>query len=449
MEDLVSAVRDAGVVGAGGAGFPTHVKLGGGCESVLVNGAECEPLLEVDQQLMALYPSRVLEALDAVVRSLGAREGIIGIKDKYREALEALGGEIGGFPSLRLHVLPNVYPAGDEQVLVYEATGRIVPEGGIPLEVGVVVLNVETLLNIWGAMRGIPVTEKYLTVCGEVHRPATVRVPLGVSFGEVIAAVGGSPLKDFVVIDGGPMMGRVVRRMDEPVTKTTKGLIVLPPDHPLVVSKERDMRSMMSLAKTACCHCMLCTDLCPRYLLGHQLRPDKLMRLAAYNDTCEGDAAATEAFLCCECGMCEVACVMGLQPWKLNRELKSRMGRMGIRNPHREAPKEVNPFRSFRGFPTPKLLGRLGLSRYGGVHAPMGEVEVQPRRLVLKLKQHIGAPSVPVVAPGKRVARGELLARLGGNVSANLHAPLGGLVESVGEDLLVLRVSDDLGGVEA
>ncbi|MCX7828387.1 MAG: SLBB domain-containing protein [Thermanaerothrix sp.] len=442
MEDLLVRIRDAGVVGAGGAGFPTHVKLKGAFEHLILNGAECEPLLEVDQLLAAARGEELLKTMYLLVSALGAREGVLAFKGKYKRALDLIGSAVGRYPGLRLHVLPNVYPAGDEQVLVYEAIGKIVPEGGIPLEVGAVVMNVETMYNVSRALEGFPVTHKYLTVCGEVAEPATIRVPVGISFAQAVEVCGGALVKDWVAIDGGPMMGKVVEDPSEPVVKTTKGIIVLPRDHPLVVSKMRKLPEMMRLAKTACCHCMLCTDLCPRYLLGHKLRPDKLMRLAAYNDTCERDAASTEAFLCCECGMCEVACVMGLQPWKLNRELKLRMSSLGIRNPHRSAPKDVNPFRKYRGFPAGKLLGRLGLGKYGAVHTELGEsVEFPWGRLVLKFKQHIGAPAVPVVSPGDTVRQGQLVASPDGEVSAGVHAPLPGVVSEVLGDRMVIQVS--------
>ena len=309
---------------------------------------------------------------------------------------------------------------------------------------GVVVLNVETLYNIASALEDRPVIEKYLTVAGEVKNPATLKVPVGVSFGEVIEACGGPTVKEWVAVDGGPMMGRLVFDPQEPVSKTTKGILLLPRDHPLAISKGRDMTEMMRLAKIACCHCMLCTDVCPRYLLGHKLRPDKLMRLAAYNSTCEHDAAATEAFLCCECGLCETACIMGLQPWKLNKELKVRMNAAGIKNPHHERPERVNPFREYRLFPVTKLTHRLGLSKYIGRKAPLREEFPSPvEKVVLKLKQHIGAPAEPIVAPGDVVERGQMVAWGEGPVSAHVHSSISGVVRAVEKDRVVVEATTD------
>lgn len=441
MSDLLEQIKSAGVVGAGGAGFPTRVKFARPCEYILVNGAECEPLLEVDQQLAALHAERLLEAMDALVDLAGARGAVFVLKKKYADAIRKIEAALPRYPRLCMHTLSNTYPAGDEQVLVYETLKRIVPEGGIPLDVGVVVLNVETLLNIAEAMEDRPVVDKYLTVAGEVRSPATFRVPVGVSFGEVVAACGGATVEDRVFIEGGPMMGRLVFDQDEPVTKTTKGILVLPRDHPLVISKGRDMAEMMRLAKTACCHCMLCTDVCPRYLLGHKLRPDKLMRLAAFNSTCERDAAATEAFLCCECGLCETACIMGLQPWKLNKELKARMTAAGVKNPHHERPERANPFREYRLFPVWKLTRRLGLSKYADRRAPLSEYPLPTSRVVLKLKQHIGAPAAPVVSRGDPVERGGLVAAGEAPVSANVHSSISGVVTAVEQDRIIVEAS--------
>ncbi len=266
MDDILNRIAEAGIVGAGGAGFPTAVKLKAAPEYVVVNGAECEPLLKVDQQLAEIHAVDLLKTLDTLVSSLGAKAGIFALKTKYKKAVAALEKEARAYPALSVKTLGNYYPMGDEQVLVYEVTGRIVPEGGIPLACGVVVVNVETLLNIGLALdHGQPVTQKYVTVTGAVKKAATFKVPLGASCRELIEAAGGALVPDPVLINGGPMMGKVERNLDAPVTKTSKGIIVLNGDHPLVLAKGRSISEMMRISKTACCHCQLCTDLCPRW----------------------------------------------------------------------------------------------------------------------------------------------------------------------------------------
>ena len=440
IEDILNKVREAGIVGAGGAGFPTAVKLKATPEYVVVNGAECEPLLQVDQQLSEKYGRELLRTLDHLVEALGAKNGIFALKAKYKKAVAELEKDVRDFPRLSIKTLGNYYPMGDEQVLVYETVGRIVPEGGIPLACGVVVLNVETLLNIGRSVASeTPVTHKYVTVGGAVKNPATYLVPVGVKYSELIEAAGGATVPKPVLINGGPMMGKVETDLDTPVTKTSKGIIVLNADQPWVLSKSRRIEEMMRIGKTACCHCMLCTDLCPRYLIGHKLHPDKLMRLASYNSTCEKEEAATGAFLCCECGLCEIACIMSLQPWKLNQELKKRMAAVGIKNPHHDTPPDVNRFRLYRQYPIPKLIERLGLAAFAHQAAPLQDYPGTVREVRLMLKQHLGAPCQPLVAVGDEVRLGQVVAAPAeGAMGANVHASLDGWVKSVDNTAIVI-----------
>jgi Na+-translocating ferredoxin:NAD+ oxidoreductase RnfC subunit len=438
-EGILNKIMDAGVVGAGGAGFPTGHKIKPGPEFVVINGAECEPLLKVDQQLTEKYAQRLIKTLNILVNELGAKAGIFSLKKKYQGAILALEKEIKPYKNLYIKTLENIYPMGDEQVLVYESLGRIVPEGGIPLATGVVVFNVETLLNIEKSLNGTPVIEKYVSVVGAVKNPKTLLVPVGVSYASLLEMAGGALVNNPVVIDGGPMMGRVNNDLNTPVSKTTKGLIVLDQSHPRIINKNQTIESMMRTARIACCHCMLCTDLCPRYLLGHKLRPDKLMRLASYNSTCEKEAAATEAFLCCECGLCEIACIMNLQPWKLNKALKGRLSALGIKNPHHQTPAQVNPFRSTRQYPVPRLIRRLGLSAYEHQEAPLLEEGPPGQTVKILLKQSLGAPSQPLVQIGDKINRGDPVASPPeGALGAQHHASISGEVLEINQSHITI-----------
>lgn len=436
---LLELVKNAGVIGAGGAGFPTHVKLDADAEYIIVNGAECEPLLRVDQQLIALKTKEILKALDQIVKETSAKKGIIALKEKYKESIRSLNKYIDQYDNLEIFKLGNFYPAGDEQVTVYEVLKRIVPEGGIPLGVDVIVINVETLLNVGNALKEIPVTEKYLTVTGGVKTPVTVKVPIGISIKEAIDLAGGAIYDEFVVIDGGPMMGRIVGNVEEAITKTTKGLIVLPKEHPLIISKGKSIEGMLKEARTACCHCSLCTEVCPRNLLGHKLNPDKIMRMASYSSTCDSKTSITEAFLCCECGLCEQACIMGLQPWKLNKLLKSQMSNNGIRNTNLKRPTETNPFRDYRKFPVKKLIARLGIEKYD-VDAPLIEnITKEFKSVVINRKQHIGASSVPIIKKGDRVVKGQLILDIPeNNLGAKIHSSIDGTVEEIKDNYVVI-----------
>jgi Na+-translocating ferredoxin:NAD+ oxidoreductase RnfC subunit len=437
--NLVELVQNAGIVGAGGAGFPTQVKLNCKVDTVVVNGAECEPLLRVDQQLMALEAVKMLTALQAVMDHTQAKEGIIGLKKKYTPAIEALNKELPAFPKIRMHLLKNFYPAGDEQVLVYETTGRIVPEAGIPLNVNTLVINVETLLNIYDIMTaGKPVIDTYVTLTGEVKRPLTTKLPLGITVKEALEVAGGTTIDEFVVINGGPMMGKIVD-VDSTITKTTKGLIVLPKMHPLIISKTKPVKESMKMAAIACMQCNYCTELCPRYSLGHNLEPHKLMRIAAYASTLDTSTQATNAFLCCECGLCQYACVMDLQPWKINTMLKRELGGRGIKNPHHNAPETAVPFRESKQFNVYRLVSRLGLTKYD-LPAPMVETENNYKKVSLLLSQHIGAPAQPVVKVGEQVDQGQLVAEIPeGKLSSRIFASISGRVSAVDGDKIIIE----------
>jgi len=439
MSSLVESVKNAGVVGAGGAGFPTHVKIDAKVEYVIVNCAECEPLLRVDQQLAEAYPREIAAALERVVRETGAGKGIIAIKKKHKEAIRKLEAAIGGSARLELFLLDDFYPAGDEQVTVYEALKRIVPEGGIPFEVKTVVVNTETLLNIYRASSGKPVTEKYVTVTGAVRNPVTLKAPVGADIGLLIEAAGGTAVGEFAVIDGGPMMGKILAGNRGFVKKTTKGLIVLPSDHPLITAKNKSLDTMLRESRSACCQCVLCTEVCPRNLLGHRLHPHKLMRLTQYGTLADNSSSMQEAFLCCECGLCEIACIMGLQPWKLNQALKSKMGAAGVKNPYHSQPERAAPFREYRKFPVKRLIQRLGLGKYD-VSAPLDEsIRVKIKEVTIEWKQHLGAPAEPVVSPGDKVANGQILGRIpDGRTGANVHSSINGTVVSVTKEAVTI-----------
>ncbi len=439
QENLTALVESAGIVGAGGAGFPTHVKLNAKGDTVIINGAECEPLLRVDQQLMAGQAKRLLAALDRIVAHLGAEEGVVALKEHYHTAAEALQRELADYPKLRLHLLGAFYPAGDEQVIVYEVTGRVVPEGGIPINVGVVVTNVETALNVLDAVDGHPVTEKYVTLTGAVRTPKTVRVPLGITVAEALELAGGPVVEDYRVVNGGPMMGRIVLP-ESAITKTTKGLIVVPADHPLLNSLERPLGVSLRQAATACMQCSLCSEVCPRGLLGHRIQPHKLMRIAAYGSMCDPAQTPMNAYLCCGCRLCEYACVMGLQPWKLNGNLKDILGKQGIRNTLNNKPDRGAPFREYKRYPVHKLIHQLGLSSYD-VDAPMDETAAPVfGKVTLPLRQNVGAPAEPVVQAGSKVEKGDLIARIPeGKLGANLHASISGTVTDVSNDSIVIQ----------
>ncbi|MFP4017092.1 MAG: 4Fe-4S dicluster domain-containing protein, partial [Halanaerobiales bacterium] len=354
-ERIRDIVRNAGVVGAGGAGFPTHVKLDADVDTVIVNGAECEPLLRVDQELMAKERDRFLNGLEFVRESTGASQVIIALKSKYKDVIKKLEEAIPMHKNFSIYQLADFYPAGDEQQIVYDVTGKIVPEGGIPLMAGVVVINVETVINIDNAIKGISVSDKYLTIGGAVKNPITVLVPIGTKIKDLLPLAGGISIDDYTLIDGGPMMGKVVSP-DDVVGKTTKGILVLPGNHNIILNKTTPISSSVRRAMSTCCQCRACTDVCPRFLLGHSIEPHKIMRAINYGIDTDSDTI-TKAMLCCECGVCDTwGCSMGLSPRNINIEIKKVLVKGNYKNTHKGSPEETHPMREYRKVPVKRLI---------------------------------------------------------------------------------------------
>lgn len=438
--EIADKVRAAGVVGAGGAGFPTHVKLNADVERVLGNGASCEPLLMSDPYLMEQYASVILRGLHLTMQCTGAGRGTICLKGKHDRAMDAIMDTAGkeSFESIDVFELGDFYPAGDEHVLVYEVMGRVVPEGGIPLQVGAVVSNVESLLNIAGAVdSGKPVTERYLTVTGEVARHLIMRVPIGISVSDVIAFAGGATIGDFKVLLGGPMMGQIVTDLSAPVTKTTSGVIVLPSDHNVVTDKIKDPARIRHITRVVCCQCSHCTDLCPRKLLGHSLEPHKIMRQLGFPQAVSREIIQ-DALICSECGICEkYACPMMISPREVNAQIKQELMEEGIKRPPKKDDYRPSAFRDMRKIPTRRLMERLHISNYD-VHPDFLAEDITVKQTTIPLKQHLGIPAVPVVKAGDRVKKGDLIGEIPkGALSARVHSSIDGTVDSVGENVII------------
>lgn len=438
---LLDMVKDAGIVGAGGAGFPTHVKLASTAEYILLNGAECEPLLRVDQQLMALYPDEVIKGFEAAGRLVEAKKGIIGVKGKHKQVIAVLKERILALSAdgyIEVKELPDVYPAGDEQVLAYELTGRVVPEAGIPLQAGCVVINTETALNIYHASKGEPVTDTYLTIAGDVPRRLTVKVPVGTPVIDVLKLSGIEDFADYAVIDGGPMMGTVMNRPDGFVTKKSKGYVILKKNHPLIRRKTVDKARAGRVNRAACEQCRMCTDLCPRYLLGHNLQPHKIMRALNYNlADAEGQKSAQ---LCCECNLCEqFSCPAGLYPRAANLYFKSRLTKQGLRYERKQDEFQARESRKYRAVPSKRLIARTGLHDFDRP-APLEEPQLRPETVYIAMVQQVGAPAQAVVSGGDHVERGQVIAEIPeGSLSAKAHASISGTVVSVTADYIGIR----------
>lgn len=433
-------VKDAGVIGAGGAGFPTYAKLNSKAEYILLNAAECEPLLRVDQQLMNLFPQEIIKGFEAARNMVSAHKGIIGIKNKHKEVIELLRKTISylGFNNIEVKELLDIYPAGDEQVLVYELTGRVVPEAGIPLQVGCVVVNSETSLNIYKSLNGEAVTEKYITIAGDIPNRLTVKVPVGTPIIDVLKLSGIESFDDYKVIDGGPMMGSILNNLDGYVTKKNKGFIILKNSHPLIRKKSVTMEQTRRINRSSCEQCRMCTDVCPRFLLGHSVQPHMMMRALGYAlDNLDGQK---NALLCCQCNLCELfTCPAGLYPKASNIYFKQKLAEKNIKYTTSNKNFEARTMREYRLVPSKRLIARLSLKDFDKP-APITDVTVNSMVVHIALQQHVGAPSVPTVSLGDYVNKGQLIGVVPEkSLGANIHASISGTVSEIADGFIVIR----------
>jgi electron transport complex protein RnfC len=300
-KECVKIIREAGIVGMGGATFPTHVKLsplpGKIIRWIIVNGAECEPFLNCDNRLMLEQPEPILGGLDICMSLFPEAEGVVAIEANKPEALERMRKEIAGRElspgGKSIRVIPHEakYPQGAEKMLIYAVTGREVPSGAFPADVGCLVVNVRTLYHIWMAVaEGVPVTEQIVSVTGDaVANPKNFLTPLGVSVRELIDAAGGFTEEPARVLSGGPMMGFSMRSLDVPVTKGTSGILAL------------TARSAPQLEESNCIRCGRCVSACPMGLLPSSL--DRAVRLRDY-----AEFEAMGGMNCIECGSCAYVC---------------------------------------------------------------------------------------------------------------------------------------------
>lgn len=436
IEELKNIARESGIVGAGGAGFPSYAKMTDKADTVILNCVECEPLLKLHRQLLAAKAEEIVQMLDEVREAFGAKEAVIGIKSEHVRTLRIVGDVIKDYPNVRICSVRPTYPMGDEVILIYEATGRVIRPGGIPIDENVVVYNTETMFNLYRAVHeGKPVTDKLVSIVGEVEHPLTMRVPLGTTVKEAVAAAGKITVSDPAYVMGGPMMGRLGTE-NTLITKTTNAIIVLPERHKAVARINKNLDIERRRAASSCCQCRTCTELCPRHALGHPIEPHRIMRAVANHDTSDLSVYVNAAY-CSSCGLCEnYSCPQGLSPRSVIAEFKNGLKAGGIRVEKLE-PKEAEPDRELRKVPVKRLKAKLGLYLYD-VPAPYTDEDLPVKTVKIPMSQHIGAPAKAIVAEGDSVTAGQKIAEAAEGLSVAIHASIGGVVKKVTDKEVVI-----------
>ncbi len=297
-EEIIDIIKEAGIVGMGGAGFPTHIKLmpeePDKIEYILVNGSECEPYLTSDYRIMLEETEKLIGGLKIMIDMFPNAKGIICVEDNKPDAIDKLKGLVNGEEKISVRVLKTKYPQGTERNLIYAATGRKLNSKMLPSDVGCIVDNVDTVCAIYRAVvQGIPLIYRTVTITGDAVRiPRNYRVRIGTSHEEIIEAAGGFVQTPKKIISGGPMMGQALYNTNVPVIKTSSAIVALLEDDVEIFDT------------TSCIRCGKCVEACPSRLV-----PQKMMHYAEKNDFRSFEAIG--GMECCECGSCTYACPAG------------------------------------------------------------------------------------------------------------------------------------------
>jgi Na+-translocating ferredoxin:NAD+ oxidoreductase RnfC subunit len=432
--DILNTIREMGVIGAGGAGFPTYKKLDASVEHIIANGAECEPLLFKDREIMLREWQLLFDGLLIIKELSGASKVTIAVKKKNSDIVEMYKKEAES-KGINWFIYDDVYPAGDEVVLVYEITGKRIPPGGLPLDVSCIVNNVETIINIAKAVHhNHPVTEKYVTINGAVKEPQTFLVPVGVSYAECIKIAGGAAINDYAVLSGGVMMGNLIEDLTQPISKKVGGIIVLPQNHYLIRRNSTSKESYTKIAHGQCDQCSMCTEMCPRYILGYPIEPHKVMRNLLMTGE-DKKRVSLWAQYCVECNVCtHIACPEGLDPKSICVDAKQLLKENNLKRSDEELTRifrDVHPIRKDREVPISRVIQRLDLKKYDQ-KANFKDINIVIDSVKIPLNSHIGAAAKPIVKIGDFVQKGDVIARVDDNLLGSMvHTGIAGIVKKI------------------
>ena len=440
MADLKQLLKDNGVVGAGGAGFPSYCKLAEGADTLLINAVECEPLLYTSYTLMQERIRDIVVGMRAVMEYGKIARGLLAVKDYRAKKLGYSDGQELA-PGVFIKYIPNVYPMGDEINLIYTATGRVVPPGQLPITRGVIVFNTETIYNIGLVVQfNQPVTKTYLTISGDTPKAYCVKVPVGMKIAEVLKIMGVTVPDTHVVIDGGPSMGTVVNLSTDVVKKPCSGLLILPKTIPAVANKLRTKEDNFRRAASVCCQCNRCTDLCPRHLLGYPLEPHKMVRSTLSAAMADPELIKT-ATMCCGCDICStLACCQEISPMQIIKEYKGILAKSRMK--YVADPSEQftpSPDRESRMVSAGKWKEMLGVAKYDKFPPIYVEEKLKATEVYVPMSQHIGAPAIPIVAVGDLVEENQMIAKAAEGLSVPHFAPITGRVTYVDAKTIVIH----------
>ncbi len=438
--ELSTAMQKAGIIGAGGAGFPSYAKLSDKADTLVINCAECEPLIYTDFSILREEMHKVCAGATLLMENTNISRTVIPIK-AHRAELLGFSDNQEIAPNIFIKFLPHIYPIGDEINLIYQSTGILIEPGNLPISKGIIVYNGETVLNIYNAiMCHESVLCKWVTIGGDIPQKFVVKVPVGMRVREIFDKLAVKFPEDHVLIDGGPAMGNIKNINTAVITKTTKSLLILPQDIGSVRPKQATVNDMLRRAASCCCGCSRCTDMCPRNLLGYPIEPHKMIRVAMSEVPTSNPLLISTATLCCGCGICEQVCCQDISPRAVIATLKAMLAEKRIKYvAPQDSSAQVNPDRDYHLISSEKWQDMMGVTAFDNMVPKMIDDELVTKKVEITLNSHIGAPSRPCVQIGDKVEKGQMIAFAGDGLSVPAHASIAGTITAIGETTIVIE----------
>jgi len=439
IDKLRSIMQEHSIVGAGGAGFPSYAKLAEGAELLVINCAECEPLIYTDFMLMREKMPKIVGGAQIVMEELGIKHTYISIKEHRGHLLGYTDGQALA-ENVTVKLLPNVYPMGDEINLIYETTGRVVKPGSIPISSGIIVFNGETVYNVWRAYNlKRPVVSDWFTIGGDIPERYVVKTPIGTRLKDIFDMLGISFNEEtHTLINGGPSMGKIDNLATAIVEKTSKSFLILPNTSRAVRNKKIALDDMLRRAASACCGCIRCTEMCPRHTLGYPLEPHKMIRIANGNAAEDHPELIKSATLCCSCGICAEVCCQEISPKDVILKFKGILAKNKMRFDAGSAEYKVSEDRPYRMISSHKWEEMLGVRKFDTIPEFLFD-KIRVNRVEIPMASHIGAKAIPVVKVGDVVEEAQLIAKAAPGLSVPQYASISGTVVFVDDSTVIIE----------
>ena len=440
LDQLKQIMQDNSIVGAGGAGFPSYAKLAEGAEFLVINCAECEPLIYTDFMLMREKMDKIVGGAQIIMENTGIKHTYISIKEHRGHMLGYTDGQILG-EGVSVKLLPNVYPMGDEINLIYETTGRVIRPGCLPITSGIIVFNGETVYNVWRAYNmNRPVVSDWFTIGGDLPKRYVVKTPIGTRLKDVFDMLGiNFNPNTHALINGGPSMGRLDDLNSIIVNRTSKSFLVIPKTARAVKNKQMHIDDMLRRAASACCGCSRCTEMCPRHTLGYPIEPHKMVRIACGNTAEEHPELITTATLCCSCGICAEVCCQEISPKDVILKFKGILGKNKMRfTPEDGKEYKISADRPYRMIASHRWEDILNVHKYDVVPEFVFD-KIKVNKVEVPMGTHIGAKAIPTVKVGDMVVEAQKIADAAPGLSIPQFASISGKVTYVDDNKVVIE----------